>query len=110
MSYKVFTLADLRALVALTLAQPTVKGIALISLPRSPTLSCATHNRRCAMNRYTNGVLTVIAIALVALVIENGITEVRAQPKPTTSHIAICDPTDSGNCVRVSYGKLFIGQ
>ena len=61
------------------------------------------------MNRYTNAVLTVIAIALVTLAIENGVTEVRAQSL-SVSHTAICDVNNSDNCVRVIGGRLVVSQ
>jgi hypothetical protein len=51
------------------------------------------------MNRYTNVVLTVIAVALSVLAIENGIAAAHAAP--AISRVAICDPTDSTVCVSV---------
>ena len=49
------------------------------------------------MNRVTNLVLTVIAVALVALAIENAIPLVHAQPQ-IVGKVAICDPTNTSIC------------
>jgi hypothetical protein len=52
------------------------------------------------MNRYTNAVLTVIAVALVALVVENAIPLARAQTSGV-QHVAICDPYVPSNCANI---------
>jgi len=45
------------------------------------------------MNRYTNVVLTVIAVALVALVFENATSLAHADPG--IARVALCDPTNN---------------
>jgi hypothetical protein len=55
--------------------------------------SCHPHIKEDAMNRYTNVVLTVIAVALVALVFENATSLAHADPGIT--RVALCDPTNN---------------
>ncbi|WP_122984881.1 hypothetical protein [Paraburkholderia hospita] len=66
------------------------------------------------MSRYTNAVLTVIAVALVALVVENAVSQARAQSTSTIMRVAICDPKNVNECAHVSMpyidsnGVLFV--
>jgi hypothetical protein len=55
------------------------------------------------MNRYTNAVLTVIAVALVALAIENGTSLARADSGIT--HVAICNSSEPQRCASVGSYK-----
>jgi hypothetical protein len=48
------------------------------------------------MTRFTNTVLTVIAVALVALVVENAIPLAHAQP--IVGKVVICDATELSKC------------
>ena len=49
---------------------------------------------------YTKAVLTVIAAALVALVLQNSIRPVGASGQ--LQAVAICDPIEIGQCARVA--------
>jgi hypothetical protein len=61
------------------------------------------------MSCYTNAVLTVIAVALIALVFENGLPLARAQSGlPPIMRVIICDPHNQTTCAAVgpaSYGN-----
>jgi hypothetical protein len=49
------------------------------------------------MSCFTNAILTVIAVALVALVVENAIPLAHAQ-QPIIGKVVICDAMDSSKC------------
>jgi len=51
------------------------------------------------MSRYTNVVLTVIAVALIGLVVENAISSAHAAP--AISRVAICEAENPDICVSV---------
>jgi hypothetical protein len=50
-------------------------------------------------DRYTKTVLTIIAAALVGLVVQNAIGPLAAESG--ISKVAICDPTDPAYCARI---------
>jgi len=52
------------------------------------------------MDRYTKTTLTVIALALWALVLQNALRPSLAQQNPVVQHVAICD-TNGFNCAKV---------
>jgi hypothetical protein len=65
------------------------------------------------IDRYSKGVLTVIAAALVVLVVQNAIRPSTAQDG--LQRVAICDPTATGQCAHVRWntmrgGSLSINQ
>jgi hypothetical protein len=53
------------------------------------------------MSRYTNAVLTVIAGALVALVVQNAIGRAEAQSTPPLTRVMICDAQYPSRCASV---------
>lgn len=53
------------------------------------------------MSRYTNAVLTVIAAALVALVVENAVSQARAQSTTAITRVLICDAQNTSKCASV---------
>jgi len=84
-------------------------------LNASESLKKAIHlrNTESAMNSYTNAALTVIAFALVALVVENAISPARAQ-FPSPMRVVICDASDISKCATV-HGQMlpagiYLGQ
>lgn len=58
---------------------------------------------------YTKGVLTVIAAALVAIVVQNGVSTATAQSGITK--VAVCDRLSSITCIDItSSGELKIAK
>lgn len=53
------------------------------------------------MSRYTNAVLTVIAGALVVLVIQNAVGRAEAQSPSTVTRVMICDAQNTSRCASV---------
>jgi|GEM_PF-2184954 len=53
------------------------------------------------MSHYTNAVLTVIAGALVALVIQNAVGRAQAQPSSQVMRVMVCDPQNTSRCASV---------
>ena len=51
-------------------------------------------------DRYSKIVLTVIAIALVCIVVQNAVTSLNAQTG--VQRVAICDPQEPGHCAAVA--------
>jgi hypothetical protein len=59
------------------------------------------------IDRYTKSVLTVIALALVAIVVQNGVLPARAQ-LDGPQKVQVCDTL--GNCAGMTPVPMMIGQ
>ncbi len=58
------------------------------------------------IDRYARAILTVIALALVALVIQNALP--RAEAAGGVQKVAICDYQVHARCARVAGGSLYV--
>jgi len=63
---------------------------------------------------YTKAVLTVIALALSAIALQNIVPSAYAQKSGHPVKVLICDPlyweNDASNCVRISSGAIRVAQ
>jgi invasion protein IalB len=60
---------------------------------------------------YTKAVLTVIALALSAIALQNAIPSAFAQNKKEPVKVIVCDPISwEVNCAEVSYGAIKVGR